>query len=216
MIIFSIFFGKIARIPSEGVPYPIFSYSGLLLWTYFGQAVGSASDSLLVDERLVSKTYCPRILIPCAATLSGLIDYLIASAILVCLMFYYHTTPSLYIFAIPIVIFFCWIFVTGFGFLLSSLNVKYRDIKYAVPFFIQLLIFLTPVIYPVSIIPQKFQWILMLNPMTGFIEAHRSLILGHQPFNWLSFSIAVSISILIFILGTIYFKATERFFADVI
>lgn len=216
MIIFTVFFGKMAKVPSEGIPYAIFSYSGLLLWTYFATALSAASSSLIDNQSLVSKIYCPRILIPTAATLSGLLDYAIASIILVGLMIYYHFSPDFHIFLIPIILFFTWLFSTGFGYLLASLNVKFRDIKYAIPFFLQLLIFVTPVIYPVSIAPEKYRWILMLNPMTGFIDAHRSIILGHRAIDWTSLSISTAITIIVFIIGTAYFKSTERSFADVI
>lgn len=216
MIIFTIFFGKMAKIPSEGVPYAIFSYSGLLLWTYFSGAITAASNSLIGDEKLVSKTYFPRILIPSASTLSGLLDYAFASVILAGLMIYYKTVPSIYIFLIPVIVFFTWMIAAGFGYFLSALNVKYRDIRHAVPFFVQLLIFITPVIYPVSIAPEKYRWILMLNPMTGLIDAHRAVVLGHQAIDWFSFGMSIALAIIIFILGSTYFKSTEKFFADVI
>lgn len=216
MIVFTLFFGTMAQIPSDGIPYAIFSYAGLLLWTYFAGAIASASMSLTSDEKLVSKVYCPRIFIPASATLSGLLDYMIASIVLVGLMIYYKFIPTIYIFLIPIILFFTWLLTVGLGCFFSALNVKYRDIRYVIPFFIQLLMFLTPVIYPISVAPEKYRWILMLNPMSGFIEAHRAAILGHQSINWLGLGIAIILTIIIFIIGAAYFKAIERFFADYI
>jgi len=215
MVVFTVFFGNMLKIESEGVPYAIFSYSGLLLWTYFTNSVSNASNSMITNSNLISKIYFPRILIPLSATLVGLIDYIIASIVVIGLMIYYQFLPKINIVFLPIIVFFTWMLAAGIGFWFSAINVKYRDVRYAVPFFIQLLIFITPVIYPVSI-AGKYTWLLSLNPMTGFIEAHRAMILGHQIINVQLIGISIILTLLIFVTGLMYFKFVERYFADVI
>ena len=215
MIIFSFFFGVIAHISSGGVPYPVFSYAGLVLWVYFTGAITAGSSSMIASSSLITKVYFPRIIIPIAATITGLVDYLIAITIVFFMMLYYHLIPSFGLFFLPFVVFMTWILAMGISFWLSAINVKYRDVQYAVPFFIQLLLFVTPVIYPLSIAP-NLQFILSLNPMTGLIEAHRSLILGNLSLNLASITISVIITILIIISGAHYFKSNEKSFADII
>ncbi|MBI1870564.1 MAG: ABC transporter permease [Chlamydiae bacterium] len=216
MVVFTIFFGKIARLPSDGVPYPIFSYSGLLLWTYFSGALSHSGASLVGSSNLLTKVYFPRLVIPLSATLSGLMDYAIAVVILLGMMFYYGFPPSVSFLMLPAIVFFSMIAATGWGLWLSALNVKYRDIQYALPFFIQLMLFATPVIYPASMVPEKYRWLLMLNPMSGLIEAHRACFLAHQPIHWGSLGISVAVAVIIFVGGLFYFRRTERFFADVV
>jgi len=216
MIIFTIFFGNIAKIPSDGVPYPIFSYSGLLLWIYFSTSVSSSSNSVVGSSNLITKVYFPRLIIPLTSSLAGMVDYCIAFIILVLMMIYYGITPGFSIIFLPIVLFLTFITATGFGLWFSSLNVKYRDVRHALPFFIQLLLFATPVIYPLTFVPEKYRWLLSLNPMSGIIEVHRACILGNKSIDLNTLSISVSISLLIFISGLFYFRRTERFFADII
>lgn len=216
MVIFTIFFGKIAKISSDGIPYPIFSYAGLLLWTYFSNALSHASTSIIADERLITKVYFPRLILPTSATFVGLIDYIIASSILFGFMIYYQFTPSLAILLLPFILFFTWMLAAGISYFVSAVNVKYRDVRYIIPFFLQILIYITPVIYPFSLAPSRFRWILAINPMAGFIEAHRAIILGYQPINTAILFYSIGITIIIFITGLIYFKSVERFFADII
>ncbi|MFH1509268.1 MAG: ABC transporter permease [bacterium] len=215
MIVFTVFFGNVVKIPSDNIPYALFSYSGLLIWTYFSTAISSASLSTVANSQLISKVYFPRLIIPFSTTIVGLLDYVIAFIIIFGLMYYYNFVPSILILLVPIVLFFTWMLSAGMGFWFSAINVKYRDMKYAIPFFIRTLIFVTPVIYPVSI-TGNYKWILMLNPMSGFVEAHRSMILGHQPIDWMLFGISVVSTIIIFISGIIYFKSVEKKFADII
>jgi lipopolysaccharide transport system permease protein len=215
MIIFSFFFGKIAQIPSDGVPYPVFSYSGLLLWMFFANSLSAASQSMISSSNLISKVYFPRLIVPIASTLSNVVDYFIASIILFFLMLFFNLTPSLGIVLTPLVLFLTWMLANGIGFFLTAVNVKYRDVRYAVPFFIQLLIYVTPVIYPISVAGQ-FKWLVSLNPMSGLIEAHRALILGNQAVNIEMLLVSALITIVIFIFGLYYFKSVERYFADII
>lgn len=216
MIVFTIFFGKMAKVPSEGVPYPIFSYTGLLLWTYFSSSVSNSSNSLVSSANLITKVYFPRLIIPLSSSLAGIIDYFFALSILVIMMIFYHISISPFLLILPLLLFCAFIAATGFGLWLSALNVKYRDVRYAIPFFIQLLLFATPVIYPTTILPEKIRWLLSLNPISGVIEAHRACILNHQPINWTSFGISAGVAILIFVAGIFYFRRMERFYADII
>lgn len=215
MIVFTIFFGQVAKIPSDNIPYAIFSYSGLLLWTYFSNSLALSSQSTIANKQLISRIYFPRLIIPTSSTIVGLIDYAIAFVIIFGLMFYYSFTPSLLIFFVPIILFFTWMLATGMGYWLSALNVKFRDIRYAIPFFIKLMIFLTPVIYPVSM-AGDFKWLLSMNPMSGFVETHRAIILGHQAVDWHLLGIAIILTVVIFFSGMIYFNRVERQFADII
>jgi len=215
MVIFSFFFGKIAKIPSDGIPYPVFSYSGLILWTYFSGAVSAASNSVIGSAGLISKVYFPRIIIPLASTLVGLLDYMIAGVIVFGLMMYFGYMPSLQITLIPIIIIVSWITASGLGFWFSALNVKYRDVRYVVPFFIQLLMYATPVIYPLSV-SGNYKWLVMLNPLSGLMEGHRTMILGHQPIPWEMIGFSAVISLILFTSGIMYFKSVERYLADII
>lgn len=215
MVIFSFFFGHLAKISSGGVPYPIFSYAGLLLWTYFSNALTASSQSMIASISLITKVYFPRIIIPMASTMTGILDYLIASIVLVGLMLYYQIVPTIAILLVPLTVFLTWLLAMGMGFWLSAVNVKYRDVGYILPFFIQLMLFMTPVIYPTSIAP-NFKYLLMLNPMTGIIDAHRAMILGNVPINWGGLGISVVLILIILISGSAYFKSVEKYFADII
>jgi lipopolysaccharide transport system permease protein len=216
MITFSIFFGRYMKVPSEGIPYPIFSYSGLLLWIFFSSALTNSGNSLIGNSNLITKVYFPRSIIPLSSTIASFVDYFIALGVLIAMMFYYGVFPKTQFIFLPIVLLSAFISTAGFGLWLSALNVKYRDIRYAIPFIIQILLFVTPVIYPVSILPEKFRWILALNPMSGIIDAHRACILGYKAINWSLFLISSFAGALILITGITYFRKTEDFFADII
>lgn len=216
MVIFSIFFGKIVKILSEGIPYPIFSYSGLLLWTYFSFAVSNASNCLIASPNLVTKVYFPRLVMPLSSAITGIIDYLIAMFILILMMFFYGFFPKSSIVFLPLIIIFTFFSASGLGLWLSALNVKYRDVCYVIPFLIQSLLFATPVIYPMTIIPERYKWILYLHPISGMIDAHRACILGHKPIGWVLLGASTLVALVIFVSGLIYFRRTERFFADII
>lgn len=215
MIIFSFFFGNLAKIPSENVPYPIFSYAGLLLWTFFNNAVNVATSSLINDSRLISKIYFPRIILPTATTFVSVIDYFVAAIILFAMMGFYNIALTPKIFLVIPILFITWMLSCGISFFFSALNVKYRDVKYVVPFFFQLLIFVTPVIYPVSV-SGRFKWLLVLNPLSGLIEAHRALFLGTYPIDWTMLIVSVIFTLVLFVTGFLYFKSVERYFADII
>ncbi len=215
MIIFSVFFGGLAKIPSNGVPYPIFVYSGLLFWNYFSISLTGASNSLLSNEGIIKKIYFPRLLLPLSATITPLIDFGLAFVVLIGLMVYYHFAPTIGILLLPVLVFLAFLSASGFGSLLAAINIRYRDVREALPFFIQTLFFVTPVIYPTTLVPAKFQWLLGLNPMAGVIEAARAVIVGDKPVNVPLLLLSAAIGISLFTFGIFYFKKTERIFADI-
>lgn len=217
MIIFSIFFGTLAKVPSDGIPYPIFVYSGLLFWTYYLSALTNTTGCLVDNEGIIKKIYFPRLVLPISVAITPMVDFIAALFILFGLMAYYHYMPHfLGIIAIPVLLFVSMVSASGLGLFMSSLNVKYRDVRYILPFFTQLLLYVTPVIYPISLIPEKFQAFLYINPMTGVITVARSFLLHQGTVNWNYIGISVLSSIIMFALGLAYFRKTERFFADII
>ncbi|MFA5294473.1 MAG: ABC transporter permease [Methanoregulaceae archaeon] len=216
MIVFTLIFGGLAGLPSEGIPYALFSYSGLLLWIYFSGALGNAANSLVGNAALLSKVYIPRIFIPVAPCIAGVVDYLIAMVILAGMMVYYQFTPPVTIVLLPVIVLLTLLLAAGAGFWLSSISVKYRDVQFVLPFFIQLLLFASPVIYPTDIVGENLQWLLSLNPLTGLINAHRAVLLGHVPVDYASLAVAAVITVLIFVTGILYLRRTEKFFADLV
>lgn len=216
MVIFTIFFGRVAGISTAGIPYPIFAYTGLLFWNYFANSLGSASGSLISNQAIIQKIYFPKIIMPIASTLVFLVDFLFASTIFIVLMVYYRFSPTLpgLLLVIPSLII-TFLSFSGLGLIFSAINVKYRDVRYALPFFIQLLIFVTPVIYPTSILG-NYQWLWYLNPMSGVIETMRIGLLGTGTINWGLFASSIFLSIILFFFGTVYFKRAEKDFADLI
>lgn len=212
MVVFTIFFSRISGVLSGNTPYPLFAYAGLILWTYFTNAISGASTSMIDNMYLVSKIYLPRVFIPLTSTVIPGLDYFLSGFLIFGFATYYHLPiKSVWIF-LPLVWGMTWVLASGVGFWLSSLNVKYRDIRYALPFFIQLMIFLTPVIYPLSTVG-KYRLLIQLNPMSGLIELHRNLILGTR-INWGLTGYSVAVSLGIFFTGLVYFKSVERYFND--
>lgn len=219
MVVFTLFFNKVAGIQagSQAVPYAIFSFIGLIFWNYFSQALQRSASSLVDNQAVVTKIYFPRVIPPISSTVVSLIDFGFASIVFVGLMLYFKFPPtSLGLLLVIPAILITFIAASGLGLFLSALNVKYRDIKQILPFLIQTGLFLTPVIYPVSSIPERFQWMLYLNPMTGVINAMRSSFLGDNPINWSLTALSAAVAVLFFIGGLYYFKGREREFADII
>ena len=216
MIIFTLFFGKLARIPSDGIPYPIFVYAGLLPWTYFANALSASGNSLVGSANLITKVYFPRLIIPASASLAGLVDFVIALSILGIMMIYYQFLPGISILLVPCLVGLTVVCSVGTGLWLSALNVQYRDIRYAIPFGIQLWMFVSPVIYPVSMVSEKYRWLLALNPMGGVITAFRASLLGHQPVDWFLLILSAVIIVFVFFSGMFYFRKMEQTFADVV
>jgi lipopolysaccharide transport system permease protein len=215
MLVFTLFFGRLAKMPSDGIPYPIFVYTGLLPWTYFANAVAKVGNSLVGERNLITKVYFPRLIIPMGSSIAGLVDLAIGMSVLGALMVYYSFAPSIGLLLFPVLVFFTLLLAVGVGLWLSALNVQFRDIKYVIPFMIQIWLFCTPVIYPTSLL-KNYAWIMTLNPMGGLIGAYRACVLGHMPINWGALAISGGFTIVIFIGGTLYFRRMERTFADVV
>jgi lipopolysaccharide transport system permease protein len=216
MVIFSIFFGKLLGVPSDGVPYPIFVYTGLIFWQFFSSALSDTSNVLIVNQSIITKVYFPRLILPLSTVFTKFVDFIIAAIILFGMMIYYGYTPQLIgLLIIPILLLITYMASAGIGLILASLNVKYRDVRYVLPFFIQILMFVTPVIYPASI-TGKYSWILALNPMMGVIQSARSILLGTDVFSWPLIGTSFLITIILIILGIYIFKKTEQYFADLI
>ena len=202
--------------PSDGIPYPIFVFVGLLLWQFFSASLSGASNSLVGNQGIITKVYFPRLLMPISSTVTQFIDFFIASGMLVILMIYYGYLPNLVgLLILPLLLLITFLISVGGGMILAAINVKYRDVRYALPFFIQTLLFVTPVIYPSSIL-HKYSWILAANPMTGVIKAARSAILGGPPVNWILLAISGVVGAAIFVVGVVIFRNTEKYFADTV
>jgi lipopolysaccharide transport system permease protein len=216
MLIFSVLFGRLARIPSEGAPYPIFVFIGLLPWNYFSSVLGSSTSSLVAGSNLITKIYFPRLIVPASTAVAALLDLCIAFFVLGVMMVWYGVDISLGTALVPVLVLITLMNAVGFGLWFSALNVRYRDIQYVIPFLIQIWMFATPVIYPRSMLGDKYGWILLLNPMGGVIEAFRPAVLGHMPIPWTSLGVSTGIGFLVFIGGVFYFRRVERYFADVI
>ena len=215
MLIFTLFFGRLAKMPSDGIPYSVFAYAALLPWTYFASAVGNSSTSVIGSSNLITRVYFPRMIIPAAAVMAALVDFAIAFVLLGALMAWHRIPPTVSTLMLLPLIALVTLLSLGFGLLLAGLTVKYRDLRYALPFLIQLWMFATPVIYPASLVPAKWRWVLSLNPMTGVIEGFRSALFA-RPFAWnsLAFSAVFTLAMLVF--AAYIFRRQERFFADLI
>jgi lipopolysaccharide transport system permease protein len=215
MLIFTIFFNRLAGISADGPPYPLFAYSGLVLWTFFANAVAMSSNSLVGNQTLVSKVYFPRVFIPLASIGALILDLFIGTLILLVMMIYYHWTLPLSSLLTPLYVFGTVLASSGLGLILSALNVRFRDVKYAVPFFLQMGMFVSPVIYPLRYVPPRFQALLGLNPMTGMIVGFRHAMLG-GPTDWKLVAASAAMSVILFVGGLLVFRRMERRFADII
>ncbi len=217
MLIFSILFGRVAKIPTDGIAYPIFSYAGLLPWLFFAQSLQRATLSMVAERGLLTKIYFPRLIVPMAATLAPLVDMLIASSILFAMMIYYSVAPTLHsVYLLPLCVLWAWLTAVGVGTWLSALNVYFRDVGQLIPFFVQVWMYASPVVYPASLISPELQWLYALNPMAGVIEGFRAALLGQGgPSGSLVF-VSASVSVLLFVTGGLFFKRMERSFADVV
>jgi lipopolysaccharide transport system permease protein len=220
-IVFYLIFNRMANIQSgDGSPYILFIFSGLVFWQYFSNALTNASNSLIENTDLIKKVYFPRLIIPMAAVMAGLVDFLISWGLLLIVMLIFGFIPKMVgLLLCPLLVLITVFYALGFGLILAGLNVKYRDIRYALPFFIQILIFLTPVIYPVHILsnhPLIKTLMIWLNPLTGILTTARSALLGYSHLDWGLLGISTLVSLLYFILGMFYFRQIELYFADII
>jgi lipopolysaccharide transport system permease protein len=214
MVIFSVIFGKFARIPSNGLPYPIFVYAGLLAWTFFANAVSQSGMSLVSQSQLLTKIYFPRLLVPSASVGAGLVDLALSFSVYVVLMLWYGYAPGPLILLLPLLVGLTAMTALGTGYILASLAVTYRDFRFIVPFMMQVWMFLSPVIYPVTLLPQQYRWLMALNPMAGIVAAFRSVLLN-EPLDPLSLGSAALIGTGLFVFGLYNFRRMERRFADI-
>lgn len=216
MAVFALFFGKLSKMPSDGVPYPLFSFLGLLPWTYFSSVLASASNSLVGNAHLITKVYFPRLIVPLASVASGLADYGVAALMLAPLMTIFRFVPNWTgLLALPLLTMHVFALALGVGLWLSALNVRYRDIRHAVPFLLQLWMYATPIVYPLSIVPVRWRWAVALNPMAGIVEGYRSAVLTGV---WQTQALLISLGVTLVVLvsGAFYFRKLERTFADVV
>jgi lipopolysaccharide transport system permease protein len=214
MIIFTLIFGRLAGIPTDGIPYPIFAYAGLLPWLFFSNAVTNSGNSLVGSSHLITKVYFPRMLIPGAAVAAGLVEFGIAFTVLVGLMIYYRIGMTMNLLMLPVLVLMTTLLAVGVGMWMSALNVKYRDVRFALPFLIQLWFFSSPIIYPASFL-KKWQTLLILNPMAGIIEGFRSALFG-RPFNWTALLVSALVTLIVLVYSAYSFRRMEKSFADVI
>jgi lipopolysaccharide transport system permease protein len=216
MLIFSIIFGRLAKLPSDGIPYPVFTFVALLPWQLFAFALTSSSNSLIESQNLITKVYFPRLIVPLASTIAGLLDFAIAFVVLLGMMFYYHITPPAFIWSLPLFLLLALASALAVGLWLSALNVKYRDIRYVVPFLSQFWLYATPVAYSSQLIPENWRWLFSLNPMTGVVEGFRWALLGRSALNPPYLLISAVVVLVLLVSGLYYFKRVESGFADVI
>ncbi|NOT53173.1 MAG: ABC transporter permease [Deltaproteobacteria bacterium] len=214
MVVFSIFFGGLAKIPSDGLPYPIFFYSALLPWNYFAQALTSTTNSMVENQRLITKVYFPRLILPIAAVTTGLVDFAVAFSVLIGLFLWYGIMPSPAVLLLPLLLLLTVVTALGVGLWLAALNALYRDVRFVIPFCIQVWMFASPVVYPSSLVPSEWQWLYGLNPMAGVISGFRWALTGSgQPPNLLLAASAVAM-VVILVVGLRYFQRAEETVVD--
>jgi lipopolysaccharide transport system permease protein len=218
MLIFTLFFGRIAGFSAHtgGIPYPLFAFAGLLPWMFFANAITSSSNSLVTSAQLITRIYFPRMIIPAAAVTAGLVDFSLSFIVLVGLMTYYGVSGGWSLLLLPALVALVVLLALGVGMLLAACNVKYRDVRHAVPFAVQIWMFVSPVIYPSTIIPEEYRWVLALNPMTGLIEGFRAALFGQALIEWRLLAISTAITLGLFVGSAFIFRRLEKSFADAI
>ncbi len=216
MIVFSIFFGKLAKVPSDGIPYPVFTYCALLPWQLFAYALTYSSNSLVDNAQVLTKVYFPRLILPLAAVMAGLVDFFIAFFVMTGMMFYYGIFPGWALITLPLFTLLAIAAALSVGFWLSALNVKYRDIRYTIPFLAQLWLFITPVAYSSSLVPEKWKAVYGINPMVGVVEGFRWALLGKSSPPWTMLIVSVTATALLLAGGLLYFQRMEKSFADIV
>lgn len=216
MVIFTVIFGHFAKLPSDNLPYPIFAYTALLPWNYFAQAIGRSGTSLVSNSNLISKVYFPRLIIPISGALAPLVDFVISFVILLGMMVWYGITPTWGVLALPLFTVLAVVTAVAISLYLAALNVKYRDVGHAIPFLVQFWMYASPVVYSTSIIPEKWRLLYSLNPMVGVIEGFRWALLGKAQPDFVLMAMSAVVVALLLLGGLVYFKRTERIFADVI
>lgn len=216
MVVFSLFFGKLGGIPSDGIPYPVFVFCALLPWQLFAFALSESSNSLVGNQNLITKVYFPRLVVPISAVLGGLVDFAIAFVILLGMMAYFHIVPGVAVLALPLFVLLAVTTALGVGLWLSALNVQYRDVRYTIGFLTQFWLFATPVAYPSSLVPERWRWLYGLNPMAGVVEGFRWALLGKSEGPGALLAVSIAVVVLILVGGLYYFRRMEQTFADVV
>jgi len=216
MVIFSLFFGRLAKIPSDGLPYPIFSYAALVPWTFFATALNQASNSLVSNGNMVKKIYFPRLSLPISTVLAGVVDFVLAFVVLLGMMLYYGLVPTINVFWLPLFLLLALITSLGVGLWLSAMNVQFRDVHYTIPFLTQAWLFLTPIAYPSSLLPEPWRTVYGLNPMAGVVEGFRWALLGTDTAPGAMTAVSAVVALVVFISGAFYFRRMEQGFADVL
>ncbi len=216
MVVFSLFFGKLAQIPSDGVPYPIFSYAALVPWTFFAYGLSQSSNSLVGSANLITKVYFPRLVVPISAVLGGVVDFALAFTVLLGMMVFYGIVPTANVVWLPALLLLAFVTALGIGFWFSALNVKFRDVRYMLPFVVQFWLFATPIAYPSSLLPEPWRVLYGINPMAGVVEGFRWALLGTEtaPGSIIAVSSLVAVGLLVG--GAFYFRRMEKTFADVV
>jgi lipopolysaccharide transport system permease protein len=216
MVVFTLFFGTLAQVPSDGIPYPLFSFAGLVPWTLFAYSLTESSGSLVSNQNLITKVYFPRLIIPLASVLSGLVDFAISFGVLLLLMLYYGVVPTVFVWTVPLFVLFAIVAALSVGIWLSALNVEFRDVRYTIPFLTQLWMFVTPLAYASSLVPARWRIVYGLNPMAGVVEGFRWALLGRTAAPGPLLGASVSVVVLLLVGGIYYFRRMERTFADVV
>ncbi|HZR33556.1 MAG TPA: ABC transporter permease [Terriglobales bacterium] len=216
MVVFTIFFGRLAKVPSDGIPYPLFCYAALLPWQLFAYALTESSNSVVTNERLITKVYFPRLVIPISAVLAGLVDFVIAFGVLLVMMAYYGVRPGWAVLTLPLFVLFAVATALGVGLWLSALNVRYRDVRYTLPFITQLWLFASPVAYSSSLVPERWRPLYGLNPMTGVVEGFRWALLGRTTPPGMMVLVSGVVVVVVLLSGLFYFRRVERSFADLV
>ena len=216
MVVFSVIFGELLKVPSDGVAYPVFSYAALVPWNFFAGALTRSGNSLIADANLISKVYFPRLILPLSAVLSLILDFAIAFVILMLMMLFYHIVPSVAVLTLPLFLVLALLTALACGVWLSAVNIKYRDVAYVIPFLTQFWLFVTPVAYPSTIIPEPWRVFYGLNPMAGVVEGFRWALLGQENPAWDLIFVSVLVVLVLLISGLFYFRRMEHEFADVV
>ncbi|HEX7240388.1 MAG TPA: ABC transporter permease [Longimicrobiaceae bacterium] len=215
-VVFTVIFGVFAKLPSDGLPYPVFSLAGLVPWTYFSTALTGASNSLVASTNLITKVYFPRLVIPYAPVLAGLVDFAIGLLILAAFMAFYGVVPSASaVLVLPVLVLAMIVTASGVGCWLAALNIQYRDVKYVIPFLVQVWMYASPIVYPMSMVPERYRALYALNPMAGVIEGFRAALLGTDAVAWSDIGVSLLVGLVFFVSGALYFRRMERVFADV-
>lgn len=214
-LIFTVVFGNLAKLNSDGVPYLIFSYTGMVMWNYFSSILTASSSSILGNKGLYTKVYFPRLILPFTSVLSKFPDFLISSTVLAGLLVYFEITPNLNVLALPLLLLILMLSALGGGMIIGAMAVQYRDVQHALSFFIRLLMYSVPLVYSLSLIPEKLIYLYSLNPMVGVIEGMRAAFLGTRPMPWDLIGIGFGVALLLFTFGSLYFKRVEKYFADI-